>query len=90
MNPKRKPGVEAQDLPDGSALLYDTVAAVAYPVTETAALAWRECDGSHSVEQIIEKLHSQFEADRQTIAEDVRNFVADLQSRGLLEASAEE
>jgi len=90
MNPKAKEGVQVQDLPDGSALLYDTEEAVAYPVTETASAVWRACDGEHSVEQIVDKLHEQFDAERETIAEDVGKLLADLESRGLVETSASE
>ena len=90
MNPKNKDGVQIQDLPDGSALLYDTEEAIAYPLTETAATAWRACDGAHSVEQIIDKLHAEFDAKRDTIAEDVRELLADFKSRGLIEQSVGE
>ena len=90
MNPKSKDGVQVQDLPDGSALLYDTQAAIAYPVTQTASAVWRACDGAHSVEQIVDKLHEEFDAEREAIAEDVRKLLEDLESRGLLENSASE
>ncbi len=89
MNPKSKDGVQVQDLPDGSALLYDTEAAIAYPVTETAALVWRACDGTHSVEQIVEKLHAEFDAPQETIADDVSKLLDDLTSKGLIDSSSE-
>jgi len=85
MNPKRKDGIEIQDLPDGSALLYDTESATAYPVNESAAVAWKAFDGEHSVDDIVSDLEAQFEADRETIATDLTALVADLQSRGLLQ-----
>lgn len=87
MNPKRKDGVQVQDLPDGSALLYDTETATAYPVTETAALAWRGFDGERSVDDVVDQLHARFEAERETIADDVRKLLEDLESKGLLQPS---
>jgi hypothetical protein len=88
MNPKSKDSVQVQDLPDGSALLYDTEKAIAYPVTETAALVWRACDGTHSLEQIVDKLHAEFDAARETIVDDVTKLIDDLASKGLIDASS--
>jgi hypothetical protein len=90
MNPKGKSGVEIQDLPDGSALLYDTDSAIAYPVTETAAAAWKAFDGDRSVEAVVDELEARFDAPRETIQTDVNKLVEDLQSRGLLETPASE
>lgn len=88
MKPKSKPGVEIQDLPDGSALLYDTDSATAYPVTETAAAAWKAFDGEHSVDAVVDQLETRFDAARETIAADVEKLIADLQARGLLESAS--
>ncbi len=90
MHPKRKDGVEIQDLPDGSALLYDTESATAYPVTGTAALAWKALDGDHSVDDIAAQIEAAFDAERATIEADLGKLLADLESRGLLQTSAAE
>ena len=86
MNPKRKDDIQIQDLPDGSALLYDTESATAFPINESAAVAWRICDGEHSVDDITSELGARFEADRETISADLSKLLEDLQSRGLLES----
>ena len=86
MNPSRRDNVHIQDLPDGSALLYDTESTTAYPITESAAVVWRACDGECGVEAIIDQLEARYEAPRETIVSDVNSLIEDLTSKGLLES----
>jgi len=79
-----------QSLPDGSALLYDTDSATAYPITESAAVAWMLSDGEHSIDEITDELEAQFDANRQTIASDLSNLFEDLQIKGLLQSPSAE
>ena len=54
---KRRESVHVQNLPDGSALLFDTATAIAYPITESAARIWDLCDGTRPANQIIDELN---------------------------------
>jgi hypothetical protein len=90
MNPKRKDDVRVQDLPDGSALLYDTETATAYPITESAAVVWKVCDGEHSLDEIADTLEAHYDASRETISSDLSNLIEDLRSKGLLQSPAAE
>jgi pyrroloquinoline quinone biosynthesis protein D len=56
-------------------------------LNETAPEILKLCDGAHTVEGIVEALTQRFTAaDRRVIAADVRDFLARLRERGLLEA----
>jgi hypothetical protein len=83
--PKRREGVHAQALPDGSALLFDTVAATAYPITESAARIWRLCDGEHTLAQIVDALEAHYDVARDVVAGDVRKLAEDLTARQLVD-----
>lgn len=82
---KRRDSVHVQNLPDGSALLFDTATATAYPVTESAAHIWELCDGAHSVQQMIDELESRYEIHRETIEKDTLDLIADLRVKELLD-----
>lgn len=82
---KRRDSVHVQNLPDGSALLFDTATAIAYPVTESAARIWDLCDGTRTAPQIIDELESCYEIDRETLETDTRNLIKDLLGRELLD-----
>ncbi len=45
---------------------------------------WKLCDGSRDVGAIIEELLPRFEVEREELARDVGNFLADLVARGWL------
>jgi hypothetical protein len=90
MKPKRKADIQLQDLPDGSALLYDTESATAYPVNESAAAAWKLSDGTRTLDEIAEELEAQFDASRDAISADLTSLFGDLRSRGLLEPPSAE
>jgi DNA transposition AAA+ family ATPase len=88
---KRRDSVHVQNLPDGSALLFDTATATAYPVTESAAHIWSLCDGVHSAQQMIDELESRYEIDRETIEKDTLDLIDDLREKELLdEVSADD
>ena len=45
---------------------------------------WKLCDGSRDVDAIVEALLPRFEVEREELAGDVREFLADLVTRGWL------
>ena len=82
---KRRDSVHVQNLPDGSALLFDTATATAYPVTESAAHVWELCDGAHTAQQMIDELESRYEVDRETVEKDTLDLIEDLRVKELLD-----
>jgi pyrroloquinoline quinone biosynthesis protein D len=51
---------------------------------ETALEILRRCDGATSLGQIIDGLAAEYDAERETIADDVRTLMADLRQNGIL------
>jgi hypothetical protein len=82
---KRRESVHVQNLPDGSALLFDTATAIAYPITESAARIWELCDGTRNAPQLIDELESCYEVERETLEKDTLNLIEDLVGRELLD-----
>jgi len=82
---KRRESVHVQNLPDGSALLFDTATETAYPVTESAAHVWELCDGAHTAREMIDELESRYEIDRETLEKDTLSLIQDLLEKELLD-----
>ena len=82
---KRRDSVHVQNLPDGSALLFDTATATAYPVTESAAHVWELCDGAHTAQEMIDELESRYEIDRETLEKDTLSLIEDLRRKERLD-----
>jgi hypothetical protein len=82
--PKRSENVESQPLPDGSGLLFDSVTAVAYPITPSAMRIWELCDGEHPVTSILDALEEQYEIDRPTLEQDSLRLLNDFAGKQLL------
>lgn len=59
-----------------------------YALDEVGAMVWELCDGQRSVAEIVATLSEHFDADAQTIAADVMEFVADLSREQLLVGAA--
>lgn len=81
----RKTEVEAHTLPDQSLLLYEKSRGVALPVNESGAEIWELCDGTHSIDEIVEGLALRYDAPRNQIDGDAREFLAVLLQHGLLD-----
>lgn len=81
----RRTEVEAHTLPDQSLLLYEKRGGIALPVNESGAEIWELCDGTHSVEEIVEDLALRYDAPRSQIDGDAREFLAVLLRHGLLD-----
>ena len=77
--------MEAHTLPDQSLLLYEKSRGVAVPVNETGAKIWELCDGTHSVDEIVEDLALRYDATSKQIDRDAHEFLAALLSHGLLD-----
>ena len=76
--------VQCQDLPDGSALLYETETATCFSITETARLIWDFCDGDRDVGQIVAMIVNRYDVDPQKAQADVISFIQDLGQKCLI------
>jgi Coenzyme PQQ synthesis protein D (PqqD) len=80
----RQADVEAHQLPDQSVLLFAQSGGMALPVNEPGARIWALCDGTRTVDDIVDELTACYEAARSQVDGDVRDFLAKLVSYGLL------
>jgi len=53
-------------------------------LNESASAIVRLCDGSRTVEQIVDQLARSFHAPRSRVSHDVRTFLQRIEARGLL------
>ena len=53
-------------------------------LNDTATAIVRLCDGSRTIEQIVDQLASAFRTPRGRVAHDVRSFLQRIEARGLL------
>ena len=81
----RRTEVEAHCLPDQSLLLFDTETGTAIAVSKSGGNIWEMCDGVHTVDQIIDNLAATYDADRNKIDRDTREFLSVLVEHGLVD-----
>ena len=81
MNPDYS-GALREDLPDGSTLLFDSVSLMTYPISSSASLVWRACDGLHGIDEIVDQMESHYEVDRETADKDVSKLLHDFAELG--------
>jgi len=72
-------------LPDQSLLLYEKSNGIALPVNESGAAIWQLCDGTHTVDEIVEALALLYDAPRSQIERDAGEFLTVLVRHGLLD-----
>jgi hypothetical protein len=85
--PQRRPEVETYVLPDGTALLYDSVTEAGHPLDVLHALIWDYCDGALTRDEIAQEVATLLPSD--PTAHDYTLLVLDeLAERGLLLAQA--
>ena len=82
-NSRRRDDVQTEDLPDGSTLLFDSVSLMTYPISSSASLVWRACDGLHGIDEIVDQMESHYEVDRETAEKDVSKLLHDFAELGL-------
>jgi hypothetical protein len=68
-------------------LLFDKESETAVPVNESGALIWWMCDGSHSVDEIVDNIASRYDAERSEIDRDTRAFLDLLVRHGLVNSA---
>jgi hypothetical protein len=77
--------VESNPLPDQTVLLFQKDTSLAVPVNQAGAAIWKMCDGTHTVDQIVDKLAETYDEDRRRIELDARAFLNELLRLGLVD-----
>lgn len=88
-HPTRRPvlreNIEFRVLDDLSSVAVDPVSGQAHALTPVATAIIERCDGTMSVEQIVDEIVEIFECDRSQAERDVVAFLSDLQERELID-----
>lgn len=85
-NPRRNPDVRTTLLPDGHVVLFSTKTEWAHTLNPQGAVIWEFCDGSHSVDDIIEEVRQLMqEAAQEHVSRQVSEFINELLGSGLLQ-----
>lgn len=53
-------------------------------IAGVGASIWELCTGSNTVEQIVQKIVEEYDADREEVAKDIETFLTDLDQRELI------
>jgi len=69
---------------DGETILFNTQTNALHALNMVASEIWNRCDGKHSLEDIVDSLFDQFEANRDQIEEDVKKTLLQFQELGLI------
>ena len=86
----RRDGIFSEDIHE-EVLVYDTRADAAHCLSETAAVAWRTCDGGATLDEIAEQLIARDVADSSEAAAELADMaVAELIEKRLLDTSGVE
>lgn len=81
--PKQAFGFVAEDM-DGETLLYRLGAHKAIHLNETASLIWRLCDGTRSVQAIVDELRNVFPGSETDVSADTQEALSLLVGEGAL------
>jgi len=81
---RRNPSVEEAPL-QGEMMLFDATTSKFFVLNPSMALAWKCCDGEHSLEEIASQLVADFQGvTAEQAADDVMHAVDELRKLGLL------
>ena len=81
--PRRQEGILAREA-HGQTVLLRLGDGGYYALDEVGAMIWELCDGARGVDEIVERLCSEFDAPQATVRADVCEFVEDLRRERLL------
>lgn len=81
--PKQAFGFVAEDM-EGETLLYRLGAHKAIHLNETASLIWKLCDGTRSVQAIVDELRDAFPGSETDVAADTQEALSLLVGEGAL------
>ena len=83
-NPSRRPEIPWRKI-DDEALVVSPRSGMVYPLNPVGTRCWELADGSRPLAEIQRVIVEEFDAPPEQIAQDVRQFIADLESKALLE-----
>jgi len=83
VKPRQAEGVMLTDA-DEESILYDPNQGNVHILNETGASIWNLCDGKRTIEEIAKIIEEEFEAEDESVLEDVREFVDELEKQGLI------
>ena len=81
----RNPEVDSNRLPDQTVLLFQKDSSIAVPVNQAGAAIWQMCDGTHTLDQMVDKLAEIYDQERNRIEQDARAFLGELIRLGVVD-----
>lgn len=69
---------------DTETLVVDVKAGLLFPLNSVATRIWQLCDGQRTVEEIVQIVTAEFDADGKTIRQDTAEFIQELLQRRLI------
>lgn len=78
--------IEFRVLDDLSSVAVDPESGQAHALTAVATAIFERCDGTMSVDEIVEEITDIFECDQDQAKTDVLTFLGELSERGLIDA----
>jgi Coenzyme PQQ synthesis protein D (PqqD) len=69
---------------DTETLVVDVKAGLLFPLNSVATRIWQLCDGRHMVDEIVQIITAEFDADDKTIRQDTAEFIQELLQRKLV------
>lgn len=73
---------------DTETLVVDVKAGLLYPLNSVGTRIWQLCDGQRSVDEIVQFIAAEFDADEATIRADTTHFLQELARQRLISISA--
>jgi len=71
---------------EGNAYIVNTQASCLHSLDETGTAVWRGIAGRNiEFEKLLDKIHGEFEVDKETLRADLVEFVGELKDKGLVE-----
>jgi Coenzyme PQQ synthesis protein D (PqqD) len=84
-HPKRRSDVSVRVV-EGETVVFDRQGGVIHQLNHTASWIWERCDGTSTVDAIIDQLAQVFDVDHDTATEDVVTIIGQFQQLHLLES----
>lgn len=72
-----------EDIEDGGTVIL-LLSGMMHQLNLVGGLIWQMCDGTQSIQDIVNKLAKEFDVSKAELASDVVDFVADLKEKGWL------
>jgi coenzyme PQQ synthesis protein D (PqqD) len=69
---------------DTETLVVDVKAGLLFPLNSVATRIWQLCDGQRTVDEIVQIITAEFDADQKTIRRDTAEFIQELLRRHLI------